>query len=147
MFSMRAVFIGPNGLRAGWRLLIFFAMLVPLYFGTGPIIDFAMRRVHQEISTPVGALVVFSITFAVLFLASGIMARIEGRSIADYGLPWRRAFCGQFWQGAAISFVSLTALLCVLVLREFFLSVRWLCTVPTSGNTAFSGPWHFLWAC
>jgi hypothetical protein len=120
MVRLRRVFIGANGLRAGWRLLIFVAILVPLYFGTDPIIDFALRRLHQEIATPVGVLVVFSITLAALFLASGIMAKIEGRSVADYGLPWRRAFCGQFWQGAAISFISLTALLCVLHLAGVF---------------------------
>src|ERR1700733_4501897 len=114
MYSLRTVFIGPNGLRAGWRLLIFVAMLVPLYFGTDPIIVLALQTLRHEISTPVGVLVVFSITLAALFLATGIMARIEGRSISDYGLPWRRALCGQFWQGAAISFVSLTALLFVL---------------------------------
>jgi len=114
MFTLRAIFLAPNGLRVGWRLLIFFAMLIPLYFVTGPIIDWALRNLHAEIFTPLGGLVVFSILLAALFLASGIMAKIEGRRIADYGLPWRKAFCGQFWKGAAISFASLTALLFVL---------------------------------
>lgn len=51
-------------------------------------------------------------SFAVaVLLASWIMAKIEGRSLADYGLPWRRAFCKQFWQGATISLLSLTLLL------------------------------------
>jgi uncharacterized protein len=55
-----------------------------------------------------------------LLLASHIMARIERRRIADFGLPWRRAFCRQFGQGAAISFSSLTALLFVLWLAGAF---------------------------
>jgi CAAX protease family protein len=102
---------GPNGLRAGWRLLIFIAMLVPLYYVTGAIIDSAERKLHIEMFSPSDILIVMVVILAGLFLATGIMAIIEGRSIADYGLPWRRALCGQFWQGAAISFASLTALL------------------------------------
>jgi hypothetical protein len=48
------------------------------------------------------------------------MSRIEGRRLGDYGFPWRRALCGQFWQGAAISFVSLTMLLLVLRLARAY---------------------------
>jgi hypothetical protein len=43
---------GLSGLRAGWRLLIFIAMLVPLYYGTVAIIDSAERKLHIEIFTP-----------------------------------------------------------------------------------------------
>jgi len=46
-----------------------------------------MLRLHAEIFTPLGGLVVFSILLAALFLAGEIMARIEGRSIADYVYP------------------------------------------------------------
>jgi hypothetical protein len=35
-FAVRGVFMGPSGLRAGWRLLIFFAILVPLAIGGRP---------------------------------------------------------------------------------------------------------------
>ncbi|MGA3025654.1 MAG: CPBP family intramembrane glutamic endopeptidase [Bryobacteraceae bacterium] len=111
MIAPRAVFMGPNGLRAGWRLLIFFAILIPMGYGASWVIDPAMRKLHAELNTPMGILVYMAVLVAVLLSASGIMARIEGRGFADYGLPWRRALCRQFWQGAAISFASLTALL------------------------------------
>jgi membrane protease YdiL (CAAX protease family) len=111
---------GRDGLRAGWRLLIFVAMLVPLYFGTGVVIDSAERKLHVRMFSPTDELIVMAVLLAALFLATGIMATIEGRSIGDYGLPWRRAFCGQFWQGAAIGFASLTALLFVLRLAGAF---------------------------
>ena len=48
---------------------------------------------------------------SVILLAAWVMAKIEGRSIADYGLPGRRMLGGRFWQGWALSFVSLTLLL------------------------------------
>jgi hypothetical protein len=40
---------GLSGLRAGWRLLIFIAMLVPLYYGT---VDYRLGRAqaaHRDI--------------------------------------------------------------------------------------------------
>ena len=39
------------------------------------------------------------------------MGRIEGRTIADYGLPWRGMFRVQFWQGVLLGFASITGLL------------------------------------
>jgi uncharacterized protein len=108
---------GPNGLRAGWRLLIFLALVVPMFWGTGRISDGLMQRLNLNIETPAGCMVAVGIFLIPLMLATWIMAMIEGRTFADYGLPWRRAFCGQFWQGAAISFASLSLLL--LVLRLF----------------------------
>jgi hypothetical protein len=48
------------------------------------------------------------------------MARIEGRKIADYGLPWRKMFRSQYWVGAMIGFGSLTLLLIVLRLSGAF---------------------------
>jgi membrane protease YdiL (CAAX protease family) len=120
MFTSRRAFIGQNGLRAGWRLLIFFAIVVPLGYGASRIVDILTQKLHTSEDTPLGSTVVMGVFFAALLLAGGIMARIERRSIADYGLPWRRAFCGQFWLGAAFSFVSLTVLLLVLRLGGAF---------------------------
>jgi membrane protease YdiL (CAAX protease family) len=120
MSNARSVFIGPNGLRAGWRLLIFFAMLLPLGFCAGKISDMLAERLHTGMDSPLGGTVAIGIFFVPLFLASVIMARIEGRSIADYGLPLRRAFRGQFWLGATFSFVSLTVMLLVIHLAGAF---------------------------
>jgi membrane protease YdiL (CAAX protease family) len=39
------------------------------------------------------------------------MGRIEGRNIAEYGLPWRSMFGRSFWIGALLGFASLTCLL------------------------------------
>jgi membrane protease YdiL (CAAX protease family) len=107
-------FRGPNGLRAGWRIVIFVALLLPIGYFADRLSDAIMSRTQLEFPTPIGGLVVMGIFAAAILLVTWIMAQIEGRTIADYGLPWRRAFCGQFWQGAAISFASLTALLYVL---------------------------------
>lgn len=110
----RKTFVGPNGPRAGWRLLIFAAIFSPLFYAASAIVDAMNRRLKADPESPLGVLILMG-TFAVaVLLASWLMAKIEGRSLADYGLPWRRAFCKQFWQGAAISFASLTIFLAVL---------------------------------
>jgi membrane protease YdiL (CAAX protease family) len=48
------------------------------------------------------------------------MGRIERRTLADYGLPWRRAFGRRFWQGAVFSFASFTILLATMRLAGVF---------------------------
>ena len=112
---------GPNGLRGGWRLLIFYAIFAPLYYGADRIVDALTEKLHTApMGSPLGGTVMMGIFLVALLLASGIVARIEGRTIADYGLPWRRAFCGQFWLGAAFSFASLTVLLLAIHLAGVF---------------------------
>jgi membrane protease YdiL (CAAX protease family) len=58
--------------------------------------------------------------FAVFLLASWIMARIEARTISDYGLPWRKAFGRQFWQGAVAAFIGLAGFLATLRVAGLF---------------------------
>jgi uncharacterized protein len=107
---------GPNGLRAGWRLLLFVAILVLLGYG----VDALTRRMHGDFSTPFGEVLSIDLLILPLLVATWIVGRIEGRSLADYGLPWRRAFGRQFWQGAGFSFASFTVLLLVTRLASAF---------------------------
>jgi CAAX protease family protein len=106
------IIIGPNGIRAGWRLLIFFAVL-SLLFTAEALISRAIthHRARPAFFSARELLLVEALSFFIVLFASWIMARMEARSIATYGLPWRRAFGGRFWQGIAIGFASITALL------------------------------------
>jgi uncharacterized protein len=112
-FAISNAFKGPNGIRAGWRLLIFLALILPLGYGAGLIIDRIIGP-NQDRATPLQGAIMMGIYIVPLLVATWIMTRIEGRSFADYGLPWQRAFGKPFWQGAAIGFASLAALLFVL---------------------------------
>lgn len=108
----QSVFFGPNGLQEGWRLLIFLAILFVLTAGLGTIAQLMMHKRAQGPSyDPVSVLAGEATVFLLLFLASWIMARIEGRKIADYGLPWEKAFGRRFWQGALIGFAAIAVLL------------------------------------
>ncbi len=111
---------GPNGIRAGWRLLIFVAILVPLFFGVSRSVDALIRRMHVDSSTPLGTVLTLDLLVLPLLIATWIMGRIERRTFADYGLPWRRAFGRRFWQGAAFSLASFTILLVTMRLAGVF---------------------------
>jgi uncharacterized protein len=119
------IFMGRNGIRAGWRLTIFVIILSVLLAGLG-LVTLALN--HGKVPqgggqgelTPEVVLGSEAIPFFLVLLAAFAMARMEGRRIADYGLPLRRVFCGQFWQGIAIGFASITALLGVLHLCGVF---------------------------
>ena len=115
-----AIFRGPNGLRAGWRLLIFLAILLPIGYGVSLSIDSLMHRLHGDSSTPLGNVLSLDLLVPPLLIATWIMGRIERRTFADYGLPWRRAFGRRFWQGACFSFASISLLLVTMRLAGVF---------------------------
>jgi membrane protease YdiL (CAAX protease family) len=101
------VFYGPSELRAGWRLCIFLAIVITLIKATNLIVG---RLLHGADRTTL-FLVFLVINFLIFLFASWIMGRIEGRTIADYGLPRHGMFGVQFWQGVLLGFASITGLL------------------------------------
>jgi membrane protease YdiL (CAAX protease family) len=112
----RRLFIGPNGIRAGWRIVIF----VALCFAIGRALVFIAIQIpglreyfatqNGQLMTPRGQLLgIF--TPLVVILSAGVMTRIEKRSFADYGLPVSQAFGKRFWQGVPLGFAMLCLLL------------------------------------
>jgi len=114
------VFYNDRGLRAGWRLLIYFGMIFVLVFGAGliarrlgslssksaPPSEFA-RTIFQAI----GELVLFLV---LLFLA-WVMSKIERRKVGVYGLPLYRPAISRFVRGYLFwGFLPLALLLSVL---------------------------------
>lgn len=105
----RGTFIGPQGLRAGWRLLIFIAIIVVLALATrfllGPTLQKHLGPGGFNITT-----VVISdfLQFVIILIATLAMGRFERRTLADYGLPLGRIFGKQFWTGALWGFVMLS---------------------------------------
>jgi hypothetical protein len=105
--TLRRVFHGPSELRAGWRLCIFLAIVIALINAS----NFMVRRLLHSADQTSLFLAREAMDFLMFLLASWIMGRIEGRAIADYGLPSRKMFRAQFWQGVGLGFASITALL------------------------------------
>lgn len=107
-------FFGATGLRAGWRLLIFVTIFVALVVPTCIVTCSLFPVLGSGRTSPHLVICQEGLTFVCALLASSIMARIERRKVSDYGLPWRQMFCGRFWQGTTIGFVSISLLLCIM---------------------------------
>ena len=119
--GVRFIFVGPYGIRAGWRLLIFAAMMGIPFGGLYWIGKVYGNAGAQPIQVTAGLTIVGEcFSFLFILFVSWLMTLIEGRKIADYGLPIRKAFGKEFWQGAVIGFAAMTVLLAMLRLAGVF---------------------------
>jgi membrane protease YdiL (CAAX protease family) len=116
------VFLGPQGVRAGWRLLLFAILFILLQLGTAPLLRPLFHRIAPPGTGLSAWLLLAGDGSAVLlaFLAAFVMGKIEKRTFGAYGLPWRKAFQSQFWEGALWGFVALSALLGALAAAHTF---------------------------
>lgn len=104
-----SIFIGPDGVRAGWRFLAYLLLLVGLVI----VVEFlALPRLLTALHVSFNGLTAASLIFQevaegiCVFVATGILALCERRRIDAYGLPVRLAFGARFWEGAAIGVVA-----------------------------------------
>lgn len=118
---LREIFLGTNGIRAGWRLLLFLILIVPFQYliiqrGLRLIPGFAevMKAVQAGGPlTPYFQVILESAAILVVFLPASIMSRIEKRPFGAYGIPLRGVFGKLFWQGClwGLAFESLEMLI------------------------------------
>src|SRR2546427_11408994 len=101
--SLRRAFVGPQGIRAGWRLLLF-VVLAQGVIGL-PLQWFVVRVLGLgdggEWTAPgfMLAETVGGLGIVPTFAAAWLMSRMERRPFGAYGLPSRGAFGRQFWAG------------------------------------------------
>lgn len=116
--GLRAVVVGPKGLRAGWRLLIFLAMLVAMgAVVRAIIIHFLIPAGYApEKFTPSGVAVQDAFFVFIVTVAAWLMSKIEGRKIGQYGLPFNQGLPKQLWLGLWIGFLSSSATVLIIFL-------------------------------
>lgn len=125
--ALRPVFVGPNGLRAGWRLLIFIALFVTL-FGSFVLIraggpqGFLEQYKNQSHITITPLVMGGSEALTLLFLcvAALIMAKLEHRRFGEYGLPLRKALGKDFWIGSLTGLLTISGTLLAMFLLHGF---------------------------
>lgn len=115
-YPWRRLFLGPSGLRAGWRLLIYFAILTLLMKARGLVI----RRAFGGLDDITVYVLEQATRFLFCLLAAWLIGRFEGRTIAEYGLPWRQSFRLRFWQGMLTGFAAMSALLALMRMAGAF---------------------------
>lgn len=125
------IFRGPNGIRAGWRVLIFLAIVVGLVAAVNLVVWMVMhfllhRPTHFGTASslsPSVAILSDGAIFLFTGLAALIMSRIEHRKWGDYGLPVRFAFRKHFWLGTGAGFLAISAsLFAIFALHGFHLA-------------------------
>ena len=118
--TSRNIFIGPYGLRAGWRLLIFVAMLVVLFFVVGGLAQQRLRRLlGTDFSAP-SVIIGELFSFVLVVVATFIMSKIEHRRFAAYGIPAHGFLGKNFWMGALWGFVMLSVIVaCMAATRAY----------------------------
>jgi len=112
--SMRSIFVGAGGIRAGWRFVIFVLLLYAFFlmeFGILALVsDFfrLYKLARAGTLTPRFELEFELAQFAAALFAAAVMSRIEKRKLSSYGIPLQGAFGKNFWVGIlwGLSFMS-----------------------------------------
>jgi uncharacterized protein len=103
----RTLFLGPDGLRAGWGLAAFVLIFLPLQLAAVRIAwahDFGASGLWSMLLEEAGVFVAAAIPTLVL-------AQVERRAWGTYGLPLRQFFGKLFWIGALWGFAGITLLI------------------------------------
>lgn len=128
--AQNRIFIGPNGLRAGWSLTIyclivaaclavahFTAKAIHAYLHHGkPQSPFAA---HNQIFAPGPRILQEVIWLLCALLAAWIMSRIEKRPFGEYGLGGNSRRLPQFFQGFCWGFAFISLLILCLYLGHY----------------------------
>jgi membrane protease YdiL (CAAX protease family) len=121
------MFVGPDGLRAGWRVLMFLALFAILLGGfvlirAGGRQGFLEKYRNQSHITITPLLLGGSEAITLLFLcgAALIMGKLEHRKFSEYGLPLRNAMGKDFWLGSFSGFLAISGTLLTIFLLHGF---------------------------
>jgi hypothetical protein len=114
MRRIKWLFVSQDGLRHGWRFLIFAAAIIlAVEFLEQRAITFLAAMLHADRSAFSAPAIIVSDGFDLILvlIVTGVFARFERRRVDSYGLPINEAFCRFFWNGviaglAAIVFVG-----------------------------------------
>jgi uncharacterized protein len=103
--------IGPEGLRTGWRLLLYVLMWRGLYLLLSVLTQYAIQfGVHGLWLRMFAQAGLVPVAVAPAF----ILASLEGKSFDSYGLPRLGGFGRLFWFGLLWGIVAITALMLAL---------------------------------
>ncbi len=143
--QQHGILVGPGGLRAGWRLLIFLAMVVLLSTIVSAVAPQILIMMSKGFS-PRNVILQDLALFAIIAIAAAIMCIIERRRFADYGLPARGFLGRSFWTGAAWGFIMLSVIMGMMVATHAYVSAVWPSRQATHFATDFFGRWPSCWS-
>jgi uncharacterized protein len=141
MSTLRKTFIGDDGLRSGWGILIFVLLVFAFSTCVQWVYVHALKSyVPADPSDPVTIMVGEFMRALAILLATWVTVRVGRQKFDEFGLPPQEAFARKFWLGAAWGFVNVTIAMAVL----------YLCHVYSIAGLALSGAailkYAALWA-
>jgi membrane protease YdiL (CAAX protease family) len=104
---MRTVFLGPDGLRAGWGLAFYVAMFYLLQF----MVSQWAGSVALGVNGLWGLMLDEFVALVAAVVPALVLGKVERRRWGVYGLPGRQVFGKLFWVGAVWGFAAITLLL------------------------------------
>jgi len=141
---MRFIFVGPNGIRVGWRLLLFlvifgaFGAVLQVLARSLPAFDAAMRTTRAGTFTPLGLFGFEMANFLAAIAAMAVMAKVEHRRLGDYGLKPLRGATTRLVLGFVFGLVMVAAI-CTLQSVERVFSLGPLVMAPEPAVVAGVG--------
>lgn len=107
--TLEQIFLNNEGLRAGWRLLIYIALVVAFVIGSETAVRFFIRPTPGSYP-PFYLFALEAAHFVAVIGAAALMSRLERRSLDAYGLPLHSAFGKLFWKGCLLGLCEICAL-------------------------------------
>ena len=115
------IFVGPRGVRAGWKVAIFFLLVGGITMCFVPIVKM-MPEAGRGAPVPPGIAFVQELAgAAAVVIATWIMARwIDRKPFGYFGMPLRNALRSTFWTGAVVGLGALALQLEIMHLAGWF---------------------------
>src|SRR6266404_8568566 len=137
---LKTLFYNDRGLRSGWRIVIYIVLILILSFLVNLTLDKIFHIPKTSTPAPWQIFLQESLLFVLIFLPACFMARLERRSVGEYGLPLQPLFGKRFWQGCALGVVEIIVLMgCIAAFGGY-----------SAGSLNLHGPailkWAFFWA-
>jgi membrane protease YdiL (CAAX protease family) len=110
------VFFGPQGLRAGWGLLLYIVLSQLMGIGLFVVLKTVFKVQDNPAWTPGLLIGGEAAQLVIALLATAILGRIERRPLAAYGIPLRQAFGRLFWEGALWGILTIAAVVGMIAL-------------------------------
>jgi uncharacterized protein len=137
--GLNQIFANAEGLRAGWRLLLYVVIAAVFFLGLKMLLMQFYRPTPGQFSYE-STLFSEMIGFISAFGAAVVMSFLEHRSVGCYGLPVQQAFGKFFWQGVLLGFLEISAVIGLIYAFGGY----------SFGALALHGPqivrWAVLWA-
>ncbi len=120
-WTRRTVFIGMQGIRSGWSMLIFLAILIVQILVTRGPVNHLLHYMHQKQGLQVWTdVLAVGIPALMVLIATAVMAKIEKRPVLSYGFMGERKL-SRFLLGIAGGIAALSALVLALKLSGFLI--------------------------